>query len=169
MVAFGTYFTTHSDDRKIRQVSCPVSAALFVFLNGVGKNKNQRAVINYGAPIGNCPKQNTKTYKRSRNNVSYFAYALDRERLKAAAPDFAENIKPTVDGLLWKIFLNQPEQRRSGGVYLFRDAGAAHSYLNSPYVQKLRRMPELSDFSIQIFETMSEASIAAGASMSAGV
>lgn len=99
--------------------------------------------------------------------VITFSYSLTQEQLKAAAQDFAENVKPTVDGLTWKIFLNQPEKKRSGGIYLFRNAESARNYLNSPYVEKLREAPGLSDFSIEIFETMAEASIAAGASIGA--
>ncbi|HSK72226.1 MAG TPA: YdhR family protein [Pyrinomonadaceae bacterium] len=95
-----------------------------------------------------------------------FSYSLTQDQLKAAAQDFAENVKPNVDGLIWKIFLNQPEKKRSGGVYLFRDAESAQNYLNSSYVEKLKQAPGLSDFSVEIFETMTEASVAAGASMS---
>ena len=94
-----------------------------------------------------------------------FSYSLSQEQLTAGAQHFAENVKPNVEGLIWKIFLNKPEERRAGGIYLFRDAQSARNYVNGSYVEKLKQASGLSDFSIEIFETMTEASVKAGASM----
>jgi Putative mono-oxygenase ydhR len=96
-----------------------------------------------------------------------FSYALSQEQLLAGARNFAENVKPMVAGLIWKIFVNQPENRRAGGIYLFRDAESARNYVNSPILEKLKQTPGLSGFSIELFETMTEASVIAGASMGA--
>lgn len=94
-----------------------------------------------------------------------FSYSLSQEQLLAGAQNFAENVRPKIDGLIWKIFLNKPEQGRAGGIYLFRDAESARNYVNGSIIEKLKQTPGLGDFSAEIFETMTEASIKAGASM----
>ena len=49
-------------------------------------------------------------------------------------------------GLVWKIWTYDPEGDRSGGVYLFRDAASAESYLNGPIVASMKSIPGSSDF-----------------------
>lgn len=42
---------------------------------------------------------------------------------------------------------------------------SAEKYVNGTYLQKLKQAPRLSDFSIDRFETITEASVKAGASI----
>jgi hypothetical protein len=95
--------------------------------------------------------------------VITFSYSCPQQDLGDYALDFATHVKPQIDGLQWKIFLNQPELRRSAGVYCFRDIEAAHDYVDGPYVEALRNAPVVREVTAQVFETMEEASLLAGA------
>lgn len=97
--------------------------------------------------------------------VITFTYSCDQEALSELAMDFASRVKPDVEGLIWKIFLNNREHQRSAGLYLFRDFQSANAYLNGPYVQRLREAPIVSNVTTEAFRTMQEASIRAGASL----
>jgi hypothetical protein len=95
--------------------------------------------------------------------VITFSYSCRQQDLSDFALDFATNVKPRIDGLDWKIFLNQPELRRSAGVYCFRDIESAHDYVDGPYVEALRNAPVVREVTAQVFETMEEASLLTGA------
>ncbi|MEX2300362.1 MAG: YdhR family protein [Bryobacterales bacterium] len=95
--------------------------------------------------------------------VITFSYSCPQEALSEFAVDFATNVKPRIDGLEWKIFLNQPELRRSAGLYCFRDMESAHNYVDGPYIEALRNAPVVREVSTQVFETMEEASLLTGA------
>ena len=95
--------------------------------------------------------------------VITFSYSCSQAALDDFAIDFATNITPEVDGLEWKIFLNQPELRRSAGIYCFRDVESAHNYVDGPYVDALRNAPLVREVSAEVFQTMEEASLKAGA------
>ncbi len=95
--------------------------------------------------------------------VITFRYSCNQEALSELAMDFAITVKPDVEGLIWKIFLNDPDRQRSAGLYLFRDVQSANAYLNGPYVQRLREAPIVSNVTTEAFRTMQEASIRAGA------
>jgi hypothetical protein len=101
--------------------------------------------------------------------VVQFDYKCLQEELDALAVEFAERVKPTMDGLVWKIFLNEPEKHRAGGVHLFRDAESAGAYVEGAYVQGLREGPVVSNVSAAVFGTMPGPSIQAGAPLHAGV
>lgn len=95
--------------------------------------------------------------------VITFTYSCSQEELSGLAMDFAMNVKPNIEGLIWKIYLNDPDKRRSGGLYLFRDVQSAIAYVSGSYVEGFRKAPIVSDVSIEVFQTMQEASIQSGA------
>ena len=95
--------------------------------------------------------------------VVEFSYEISRAELEEMALDFAENANPIVDGLVWKLFLDQPKPGRSAGVYLFADTDAAQAYVDGPIVSGLRSTPGLSDVSAKAFEVLDEASLRTGA------
>lgn len=95
--------------------------------------------------------------------VVTFSYSCSQAALNEFAKDFASNVKPEIDGLEWKIFLNQPELRRSAGIYFFDDIESAHNYVDGPYVEALRNAPMVREVSAEVFETMEQASLMAGA------
>ena len=95
--------------------------------------------------------------------VITFTYSCPQEVLDDFAMDFATNVKGRIEGLEWKIFLNQPELRRSAGLYCFRDIQSAHDYVDGHYVESLRNAPVVRELAVEVFETMEEASLMAGA------
>jgi hypothetical protein len=100
--------------------------------------------------------------------VIEFGYACSQEELEAMALDFAQNVKPTVKGLVWKIFLNRPESRRTGGLYLFESLQTAQEYSEGEFVRGLRQTPGVTDFSATVFSVMGQPSALAGAPLEAG-
>jgi hypothetical protein len=100
--------------------------------------------------------------------VITFTYSCSQETLSELAMDFATNVKPGIEGLLWKIYLNDPERRRSAGLYLFRDLQSANAYLEGSHVQGLRRAPIVSNVTTEAFETMQDASIRSSAPLEQG-
>ena len=62
--------------------------------------------------------------------------------------------KPFVDmpGLNWKIWIDEPEQQLSGGIYLFATRQEAEAYVNGPIVARMKAHTALSDLSIRIFD-----------------
>jgi len=83
-----------------------------------------------------------------------FTYTCDEETLSELAMDFATNVEPSVEGLIRKIYLNDPERQRSAGIYLFRSLQSANRYVNGLYVQGLRGVPFVSSVSTEVFQTM---------------
>jgi len=95
--------------------------------------------------------------------VITFAYSCSQETLSELAMDFATNVKPDVEGLCWKIYLNDPVRRRSAGLYLFRDLQSANAYLEGPHVRGLREARIVSNVSTEAFQTMQDPSILSSA------
>jgi hypothetical protein len=95
--------------------------------------------------------------------VINFTYACNEKTLSDLAMNFAANVKPDIDGLIWKIFVNDPDRRHSAGLYLFRDLECANEYLNSSYARHFNQSQIVSDVSVETFQTMREPSIRAGA------
>ena len=95
--------------------------------------------------------------------VMTFNYSCTPVELEAMALDFAAKVKPVTEGLIWKIFLNRPEEHRSAGVYLFRDVASASNYLNGPFVKAMRESLIITNISAEVFEVMHQASINAHA------
>lgn len=84
-----------------------------------------------------------------------FHYSCSEEELadrsrKAAAPI------SHVPGLLWKIWIHDPDRTLAGGIYCFEHDQAAEAYLGGPIVGGLRRMPDVSDFSAERLWTRPE-------------
>jgi hypothetical protein len=95
--------------------------------------------------------------------VIQFTYTCSHEELAQVAADFVENVRPTVAGLEWKIFVHAPERNRSGGLYLFRDLAAARAYAEGTVVAHLRDAPFVAECTVEVFETMREPSVKTGA------
>lgn len=57
-----------------------------------------------------------------------------------------------VGGLQWKIWLDDADERRAGGIYLFADRAAAEAYANGPIVARIKANPDVSELEIRIFD-----------------
>ena len=65
----------------------------------------------------------------------------------------------TVEGLIWKIWIWQEEEREIGGIYLFANREAAEAYLNHPIVQAVRLNPDVVSTRSELWDV--EASLSA--------
>ncbi|RIK35371.1 MAG: hypothetical protein DCC55_30505 [Chloroflexi bacterium] len=86
-----------------------------------------------------------------------FQYSFPLAELHALINGAAEPIAQT-DGLLWKVWLLNEEQRTSGGIYLFANERAAQAYADGPILSKLQQHPAISGFSARLFGIVEEAS-----------
>ena len=55
-------------------------------------------------------------------------------------------------GLVWKVWIAQPQVAVYGGLYLFVDEASAQAYLQGPVVASMRSLPGMTDFSTQLFD-----------------
>src|ERR1700755_3590003 len=62
----------------------------------------------------------------------------------------AANKVASVDGLIWKIWLVEQDQREMGGMYLFASREAAMAYLNHPIIEALYSNPAVVSTDSQI-------------------
>lgn len=70
----------------------------------------------------------------------------------------AANKVASVDGLIWKIWLVEQDQREMGGMYLFASREAAMAYLNHPIIEALCSNPAVVSTDSQIWEVESSLS-----------
>jgi hypothetical protein len=63
-----------------------------------------------------------------------------------------------VPGLIWKLWLDEPEKRQSGGIFLFETRSHAEAYAASERGRKAKNNPALSDVRLEIFDVREELS-----------
>jgi hypothetical protein len=96
-----------------------------------------------------------------------FTHNWTNEQLEASALEFANQLCPHIDGLVWKIFLR--EGNTSGGIYLFESRVQAEAYLNSDVISLLRSKPGLAAFTAELTGIVEHASTMTGARLSDAV
>src|SRR5262245_25691005 len=69
-------------------------------------------------------------------------------RIAVGAADTIAN----VDGLKWKIWIENEAQREVGGIYLFENRTAAEAYADGPIVANLRAAPFVSGLTVKGFD-----------------
>ena len=83
----------------------------------------------------------------------------DPAALHAQVEQRAHQIAHDVPGLLWKIWISQPDDDQGGiilgGTYLFVSREAAQAYLASPIPDDIRHEPEFTTTIWNVDETMS--------------
>jgi hypothetical protein len=57
----------------------------------------------------------------------------------------------SVDGLVWKIWLDSPDENRVGGLYLFETRAQADAYLAGPIVARMRANPDVTELETRVF------------------
>lgn len=80
-------------------------------------------------------------------------FNVSPEQYSEAVAPLADPISK-FDGLLWKIWIMNPEENEGGGIYLFDDQAAIDAYLGSEIVKTIVGHPALSDFSVKTFDVM---------------
>ena len=85
-----------------------------------------------------------------------FRYDLPPERFDAEnGPAIAERVA-SFPGLLWKLWLFSPEDRRCQGVYRFATEDAARAYADGPVVSHLREADGYGDVEVQVWSVLEE-------------
>lgn len=84
--------------------------------------------------------------------INYRRPEMPAEQWAARYTD--ELAQPFVEmpGLKWKIWIDEPEQELSGGIYLFETRADADAYLNGPIVGRMKANTALKDLSLRVFE-----------------
>jgi hypothetical protein len=86
-----------------------------------------------------------------------FTFNLSRAEYEEAVGPLAEAFA-ALDGLVWKVWVMNEEDREAGGIYLFEDDASMQAYLQGPLAAGVLSHPALSDFSVKQFEVMEDVS-----------
>ena len=86
--------------------------------------------------------------------VNYKFNVTPDEYSDAVAP-LADPISDT-PGLLWKVWIVNPEEREAGGIHLFADQMSLDAYAGGEIVNTVLNHPALSEFSVKTFDVMQE-------------
>jgi len=71
-----------------------------------------------------------------------FTFTVSADEFIAAAEPLADAFA-AVPGLVWKVWLLNPQTREAGGVYLFEDEDALAVFLNGPLIAGLSEHPAI--------------------------
>jgi hypothetical protein len=82
-----------------------------------------------------------------------YKFSVSPDQYSDAVAPLADPISE-VDGLLWKIWIMNPEEGEAGGIHLFADQSALDAYASSDIVKGVLSHPALSDFSVKTFDVM---------------
>ncbi|MCB0083964.1 MAG: YdhR family protein, partial [Caldilineaceae bacterium] len=88
-----------------------------------------------------------------------FTYDFDTAEEYIAAVSPMADAFAAVDGLAWKAWTLNVEEKRAGAVYLFESADARTAYLESDLAATVASHPSLSDFRVQEYAIMRAESI----------
>jgi len=87
----------------------------------------------------------------------HFDYEFTDEELAIGAKEYAKLLQQ-VNGLVWKIFIINNEEKLTGGLYLFENEKVAMDYIEWPVFDQLKSMPGLNNFRTKFFNIMEEQS-----------
>ncbi|MGD2144933.1 MAG: YdhR family protein [Anaerolineae bacterium] len=82
-----------------------------------------------------------------------FKFSVTGAEYEQAVSPLANQIA-AVDGLRWKIWIINEEEREAGGIHLFDDEASVKAYLEGPIAAQVTSHPALSDFSVKQFDVM---------------
>lgn len=86
-----------------------------------------------------------------------FDYTCSEAEIKEMANELKHAIND-VDGLVWKVWIHNADEARTGGIYLFENRNAAEAYVNGPIGDEMRDHPELENLRVTYFDVMEEPS-----------
>jgi hypothetical protein len=87
-----------------------------------------------------------------------FNFSVSPEELAQAFAPFAQPIADT-PGLRWKVWLWNPDEGESGGLYLFDDEASLQSYVAGPIITGLKANPAVSDITVKMYGVAEEFSL----------
>jgi hypothetical protein len=83
-------------------------------------------------------------------------------KLNVSPAEYEKTVTPMaaafadVEGLRWKVWLLNQEEREAGGVYLFEDEPSCAAFLAGPLAAAVKSAPFLREFTVKRFEVMTE-------------
>ena len=80
-------------------------------------------------------------------------YGINVEVLAKAFMELAQPIA-NVEGLKWKVWIHNAEEKSCGGIYLFKDEASVKAYLDSEIVAGIASNPALSNLSVKTFDVL---------------
>ena len=81
-----------------------------------------------------------------------FDWDVSEEEVAARSGPEQAQVFTTLPGLLWKIWLRDPQRRESGGIYLFESREAAEAYVAGPIVARIRANPGFGEVTVKVFD-----------------
>ncbi len=84
-----------------------------------------------------------------------FKFNVSRIEYEQAVAPMAAPVA-AVDGLRWKIWLMNEQEREAGGIYLFDNEAAANHYVEGPIVAQVVSHPALHSFNVKQFDVMGD-------------
>ena len=83
-------------------------------------------------------------------------------KLNVSPAGYEKTVTPMADaiagaeGLRWKVWILNQEEREAGGIYLFEDEPACAAFIAGPLGAALKSAPFLRELSVKQFDVMSE-------------
>jgi hypothetical protein len=83
-------------------------------------------------------------------------------KLNVSPAEYEKTVTPMADafaeveGLRWKLWLLNQQEREAGGVYLFEDEPSCAAFLAGPLAAAVKSAPFLRELSIKRFDVMTE-------------
>lgn len=84
--------------------------------------------------------------------VNYTRPAMPKAQWEARYTDDRARQFLAVPGLAWKIWLDDEEERRAGGIYLFDTRASAQAYMDGPIVARMKANPDITDLQVRMFD-----------------
>ena len=81
-----------------------------------------------------------------------FDWDVSEEEVAARSGPEQAQFFTTLPGLLWKIWLRDPQRRESGGIYLFASREAAEAYVAGPIVARIKSNPDFGNATVKVFD-----------------
>jgi len=82
-----------------------------------------------------------------------FTFEGSCAELQRDAARFADPIAQ-VPGLLWKVWMVNPDRRSAGGVYLFADQAALTRFADGPIAARINNRADFKEMSMKVFDIM---------------
>jgi hypothetical protein len=87
-----------------------------------------------------------------------FTYDMTATEYEEAVAPLAEPIAE-VEGVVWKMWVINDENKEAGGIYLFEDAASVNDYLSGEIVAGLAAHPQITDIVVKQFDVMESVSL----------
>ena len=82
-----------------------------------------------------------------------FRYNCSESKMKEMASELQDEVQQ-VNGLLWKIWIQNDEKSLAGGIYYFENREVAEAYINGPIGDEMRDHPDFWDLDVTYFDVM---------------